>query len=103
MDTKVNLDNIYKPSEDVVVREIQGEVIIVPITSGVGDLEAEIFTLNETGRAIWDKLDGKKTLKNLAEGLASEFDVSAEEIEKDVLGLAQELFKRKMIVECIKK
>jgi len=99
MDIKVNLSDIYKPSEDIVARDIQGELIIIPITSGIGDLEDEIFTLNETGRAIWEKLDGKKTLKEIAQELARDFEGSLEEIEKDVLGLIRELLKRRMLVE----
>ena len=99
METKINIKNVYKPSEDVVARDIQGELIIVPITSGVGDLEDEIFTLNETGRLIWDRLDGKRSLKDIAGELSAEFESSAGEIEKDVLGLAQELLKRRMLVE----
>jgi len=98
MEVKVNLDTIYVPSEDIVAREVQGEFIIIPITSGVGDLEDEIFTLNETGRAIWDKLDGKRTLKEVAKELSEEFE-SQDEIEKDCTGLAEELLKRKMLVE----
>jgi len=94
-----SLNNVYKPSEDIVARNIQGELIIIPITSGIGDLEDEIFTLNETGRAIWEKLDGKKTLKEIAQELARDFEGSLEEIEKDVLGLIRELLKRRMLVE----
>jgi hypothetical protein len=99
MNNGVNLKNVYAPSEDVVAREIQGEFIIIPITSGVGDLEDEIFTLNETGRAIWDKLDGKKSLKEIVGELALDFEGSVSDIEKDILGLTEELLKRKMLVE----
>ena len=53
MDSKNPLDIIYVPSEDVVAREIEGEMIIVPIASGIGDMEDELYTLNETGKAIW--------------------------------------------------
>ena len=74
MEVKVSVDTVYAPSEDVVAREIQGELIIVPIASGIGDLEDEIFTLNETGRAIWDKLDEKKSLKDVINCLSSEFE-----------------------------
>ena len=48
--------DVYKPSDDVVAREIEGEIIIVPLVAGIGDIEDELFTLNETGKAIWDKL-----------------------------------------------
>ena len=98
-DKPVNLDTVYKPSEDVVAREIQGEFIIIPIASGIGDLEDEIFTLNETGRAIWEKLDGKKSLKEIAAALSQEFQAPLEGIEQDVSGLTEELLKRRMLVE----
>ncbi len=99
MNKKISLDIIYAPSEDVVAREIEGEIIIVPITSGIGDLEDEIFTLNETGRAIWDKLDGKRSLKQVTKDLSLVFKGSPEDIEKDIIGLVKELLKRKMLVE----
>ena len=65
MENKIDIDAAYKASEEVVAREIEGELIIVPLTSGIGDMEDELFTLNETGRAIWSKLDGNKSLKNV--------------------------------------
>lgn len=52
METEIVLDSIYFLSQDVVARDIEGELIIVPLTSGIGDSEDEIFTLNDTGRAI---------------------------------------------------
>lgn len=99
MKAKVSLDAIYIPSEDVVAREIEGELIIVPITSGIGDLEDEIYTLNASGKAIWDKLGGKRSLKDMAEDLSLDFEGSLEDIEKDVVGLVEELLKRRMVVE----
>lgn len=99
MKTKINLSDIYMPSENVVAREVQGEFIIIPLTSDIGDLEDEIYTLNETGLAIWNNLDGKRSLKDLADKLSSEFKTPAhKDIQKDILGLAEELLKRKMLI-----
>ena len=95
----VRIEGIYKLSEDIVAREIQGEFIIIPITSGIADLEDAIFSLNKTGQAIWHRLNGKRSLKDLADDLGAEFKSPKIEIEKDVLGLAEELLKRKMLVE----
>ncbi len=92
------MNRICIPSRDIVAREIEGEIVIVPLTSGIGDLEDELYTLNETGRAIWRRLDGAKTLGTIAEELAFEFEGSPEEIGRDVAGLADELIKRKMLV-----
>jgi len=99
MKKNVCLDKIYKPSDDVVARELQGELIIIPITSGVGDLEDAIFTLNPTGREVWNRLDGRKRLKEIAKDLACVYSGTIEEIEKDIAGLIQELLKRRILVE----
>jgi hypothetical protein len=85
------------PSEDVVAREIEGELIIVPLVSGIGDADDELYTLNPTGHAIWQKLDGKRTLSDIAVLLAEEFDAPMADLEKDVLGLVNELTKRRML------
>jgi hypothetical protein len=55
--------------------------------------------MNETGKAIWDKLDGKRSLEKFVEKLSEEFEVPAGEIEKDVIGIVEELLKRRMLVE----
>ncbi|MFA4888726.1 MAG: PqqD family protein [Candidatus Omnitrophota bacterium] len=100
MESKVNLNSIYKPAEEnVVAREIQEEFILIPIISGIGDMEDEIFSLNESGKAVWQKLDGTKSLKDVVKELSQQFAGKTQEIEKDVLGIAQELLKRKMLVE----
>ena len=99
METKIELDVAYIPSEDIVAREIEGELIIVPLVSGIGDLDDELFTLNETGRAIWDRLDGQKSLREIVEELSTDYGDPGGKIEKDVIGLVGELLKRRMVVE----
>lgn len=92
------LDAKYVPSEDVVARVIEDELIIVPLVAGIGDMDDELYTLNETGKAVWSRLDGEKSLRAVVEELATEFSAPPGEIEKDVLGLMTELARRKMVV-----
>lgn len=99
MEASVCLDVAYVPSDDVVARKIEGELIIVPLVAGIGDIEDELYTLNDIGKTIWDKLDGKRSLKNVVEELSAEFDAPAKEIERDVIGLVEELLKRRMVTE----
>jgi hypothetical protein len=98
MDVKASLDAVYAPSQDIVARNIEGELIIVPLASGIGDLEDELYTLNETGKAIWERLDGKKRLKEVLAELSEEFEAPAGEIEKDLTGLVEELVRRRILV-----
>ncbi len=97
MGTEVSLDSVYIHSEDVVARDIEGELIIVPLASGIGDMEDEIYTLNETGRAIWSRLNGQRLL-DVAKSLEADFEAEPGQIEWDVTGLVGELFKRRMVV-----
>ena len=99
MSMKIDLGRVYGPSEDVVVREIEGEIVIVPLVSGIGDLEDELFTLNETGRAIWSRIDGRRPLAAVVRELADEYNAPDGIIQEDVVGLLQELLDRRMIVE----
>ena len=99
MDNMIRLEAVFTPSEDVVAREIEGELIIVPLVAGIGDMEDELFTLNETGKAIWNQMDGKRNLKAIVNFLAEEYDAPPGEIEGDVLGWVEELAKRRMLVE----
>lgn len=94
----VDVDSAYIPSDDVVARDIEGEMIIVPLASGIGEEGDEIYTLNETGRSIWLLLDGRK-LKEVIQTLTVEYEDPSCKIEEDVLGLVGELFKRKMVVK----
>ena len=98
MTDTLSLDTICAPSEDVVAREIEGELIIVPLASGIGDMEDELYTLNDTGRAIWAKLDGARTLAQIINELTNEYTAPAADIQRDVLGLLTELMRRKMVV-----
>jgi hypothetical protein len=98
MDIDISLDQVYVPSDDIVAREIEGELIIVPLVAGIGDMEDELFSLNDTGRDVWRRLDGRTTLAGVAHALAAEYSAQPHEIERDVIGLVGELVQRKMLV-----
>ena len=97
METLLSLNTICLPSDDVVARLIDDEMVIVPLSAGIGDIENELYTLNPTGQAIWQKLNGRLTLKEVAALLAAEFDAPLAELENDVLGFAVELVERGLL------
>ena len=95
----LNMDAVYIPSEDIVARKIEGELIIIPLVAGIGDMEDELYTLNETGVVIWDHLDGVNTLQQVVEKLVQVYDAQYNEIQADIVGLVKELLRRRMLVE----
>jgi hypothetical protein len=98
VDLSVNRDAVYKPSDDLVVREIEGQLILVPIGAGIGDMEDELYALNSTARAVWARLDGTTTLASVVDELAREYAAPPDEVDADVVGLVGELLERRMVV-----
>jgi len=66
---------IPRKADGFVSRTIAGDVIIVPVRGGVGDLDA-IFTLNSVGATIWKLIDGGTPIERLAAAVAREYEVS---------------------------
>jgi hypothetical protein len=81
---------IYQKSPDIVARNIVGEVILVPVTRTVGDVES-IYTLNEVGARIWNLIDGKRSARDILDLIVGEYDVSEEDAEEDLLVILQQL------------
>ena len=99
MEQAITLNDVVQISDDVVARDVEGEFLIIPIASGIGDMEDELYSLNGSGKAIWDKLDGAKNLTQVKTDLVEEYDVSSQEIENDVISFVGELLKRKILVK----
>ena len=78
---------------------MSGEIIIGPLVAGSGDMEDELFTLNDAGKAIWDQLDGQRRLAGAVAAIEAEYEEAEDgAIERDVLGLVAELVERRMLV-----
>jgi len=89
---------VYTISDQVVAREIEGEMIIVPITGGVGDMEDALYTLNETGREIWRRIDGRVAFGELVASLSEQYDAPIQRIREDVAALVDTLVAQGMLV-----
>ncbi len=70
-------------SQSMVARVVAGETLIVPVRARVGDL-ASIYSLNGTASLIWKLLESPKTVAELADAVAREYDVELEQAERDV-------------------
>ncbi|HEB83512.1 MAG TPA: PqqD family protein [Bacteroidetes bacterium] len=97
MEDEATLEGRYRPSEDVVARVIEGELVIIPLKAGVGDMEDELFSLNPTGREVWNRFNGERTLGEIVREIAEEYEGESAEIERDIIGLACVLLQRKLI------
>ncbi|HKP86537.1 MAG TPA: PqqD family protein [Blastocatellia bacterium] len=79
-----------------VTRSIAGETIIVPVRSGVGDLDS-LYTLNEVGTSIWQLIDGTRSAEQIIGNICDQYDVGRDEAAKDVFEFLSMLQAEKLI------
>ncbi len=82
----------------MVSRKIGDESILVPIGQNAGDLDS-IYTLNDTAAYIWGLIDGQAKVREIKDKLILEFEVKADEAERDLQEHLQQLRTLKAIVE----
>ncbi len=78
-------------SEDVLVRALDGEAVLLDLGSGT------YFGLNEVGARVWELLAEGSTVGAIRQALLAEFDVEEQVLEADVGALLAELEKRKLV------
>jgi hypothetical protein len=82
------LKSILSHSKSIVTRKTGNEYILVPITDNIADMNS-VYTLNETGAFIWDKVDGKRNLEEIIAALTEEYDIDTQNAEKDVFSFIE--------------
>jgi len=79
----INLEKRYTKDPNIVSRKVADEFILVPIKQKAADVDS-IYTINEVGSRIWELIDGEKSLRDIGDIIAEEFDVGREEAFKDL-------------------
>jgi hypothetical protein len=92
----ISVDVRFIRDPEVVVRKIQGELIIVPIRRGVGDLNS-LYTLNAVGAVLWDFMNEGHTLAEMVRRICEEFEVTASQARADIETFLDSLMEEKLI------
>jgi hypothetical protein len=79
-------------SPDVVFRDLEGEAVILDLTSG------RYFGLNAVGTRIWMLLEAGTPIEQIVRAIAEEYEADAAQIDRDVKALIEDLSSRRLIV-----
>lgn len=79
-----------KAKSGFVMRTVHEGTVLVPVGSRVVDMNGMVV-LNDTGKFIWERLDGSSTPEDIAQQMAEYFDVCYEDAAKDVADFVAEL------------
>lgn len=87
-----------KTNENYILREIDGENILIPIGEASEHLNGMIH-LTPTAAFIWKEVDNSNCLEEIIQKLIGEYEVTEEIARRDVYGFLTELYKRSMVLE----
>lgn len=87
-----------KTHPDLILREIAGEAVIVPIGSA-SEYFNGIIQCTDTAAFIWKQIDTCDTLDEIIIKCMEEYDVDRETAEKDVYGFMEAIYKEGMVTE----
>jgi len=79
----MEIQSLYKLKSNFVAREVGDELIIVPLSANVAQMN-ELFTLNETAKVLWDHLDEHSTFESLLRVITDNFDIDTTTASKDI-------------------
>lgn len=89
---------IYTRHPDYVQRDVAGECILVPIRRTLTEANS-IYVLNETGAALWNRIDGRRTAQDIMTDFCGEFEVATDQLAKDFTSLLDDLLSIRAVEE----
>jgi len=85
------LDTRFDVPAHVATREVDGELVLLDLESGV------YFGLDPVGARIFSLMADGKTMSEVHETLLSEFEVTSDVLERDIMDLVGELERCKLV------
>lgn len=78
-----------KHHDAIVFRKIEEEYILLPLAS-CGEEVDSLFNLNPTAGAIWERIDGRRSVAEIVDELHAEYDQDRAALEAQVLEFLSE-------------
>lgn len=85
------MERVPKKNPEIIGKHVKGEIVLLNPVSG------KYYGLNKGGGAFWEKIDGARSVAEIAAMLLDEFNVEKERLLKDLDDLIKSLTENKLI------
>ncbi len=83
--------DLLEANADLMMADLDGEAVLLNLQTG------RYFGLNQVGTSIWAMITAPCTVADVIAGIQKDYDVPAEQLEKDVLAFLEAMEKRSLI------
>jgi hypothetical protein len=84
--------DVFSRRDRVLAKSSGGSLVLLDIDSG------EYFSTNDVGAMVWELSDGNRPVAEIVASIASEYDVSIDVVESDVIELVEELVAESLLL-----
>ncbi|MGH1542565.1 MAG: pyrroloquinoline quinone biosynthesis peptide chaperone PqqD [Arenicella sp.] len=88
---KIDRKQKYAPIENCLLEEMDDDILLY------NPGNATTLHLNESSALIWKLLDGERSLGDIIDLLQEQYPEAAQEIEKDVFELAEQMVEKQVV------
>lgn len=87
----MNISEIYKQSEDCLLEDMDGEILLYDPTSAI------TLHLNGPSAIVWQLCDGQRTAQDIIQEVQEAFPGQAEQIGEDIKNVIKDLSGRSVL------
>jgi hypothetical protein len=92
------LKTILSHSKSIVTTRTGNEYVLVPVANNIADMNS-MYTLNETGAFIWERINGEKSVEDIINEMVNEYEVDYDTASNDVFSFIDDMDKYLIIHE----
>ena len=96
---ELNPASIFQKTGNLIIKEIEDELMIVTTSDDMTDINSAVYTVNPTGREVWEKIDGTLTLDAIIRTMTDEYKAPKQRIENDVRAIMGQFLDKRLIFE----
>jgi hypothetical protein len=87
----IDFDTTIEKKQDIISSGMDDETVMMSIEN------SEYYGLNPVGSRIWELLDRPRTVAGICDILLAEYDVPAEECQREVKEFVEKLLEKKLV------
>ena len=87
----LSLEDSVTISDTTVFRELNGEAVLLQLDEGT------YYGLDDVGTRLWQLMLTHNRLQDVFDAALDEFDVTADDLQRDLLDLAHQLVERRLL------
>ena len=84
-------ENALTPSADVTWRDVDGELVVLNLTTG------EYYTFNDVGRTVWGTIAAGENLTEVARRVANEHSLEVDAVVCDIKSFINGLVEQRLV------